>query len=167
MQVLYPAPILSRDARELMQTSGDTGLRGRPRLRATVAGLAYVGLVFAAGFVLGILRVLIVIPRVGEIAAVLIELPFLLGLSWLACRWLTKSFDVPPTFGIRLLMSVTAFAVLMFAELAGSTLGFGRTLSEHMAQYRQIAGLLGLAGQIAFAAFPIIQTTTGAAQKRA
>ena len=131
----------------------------RPIYRATLAGFAYFCIVFAVGFVLGALRVLILIPRLGETAAILLELPILLTLSWMVCGWLTAHFDIPTAFSARLVMGALAFAVLMLAELGGSTIGFGRSLSEHLEQYRRIPALLGLAGQIAFAVFPVIQST--------
>ncbi len=131
----------------------------QPIYRAMLAGCSYFGIVFAVGFLLGVLRVLFLIPRLGETAAVLLELPLLLTLSWMVCEWLTAHFDIPTAFSLRLAMGALAFAVLMLAELGGSTIGFGRSLSEHLEQYRRIPGLLGLAGQIAFAIFPVIQST--------
>lgn len=47
----------------------------RPFLRAAIAGLAYFAVVFAAGFALGVLRVLFAMPILGETVAVLFELP--------------------------------------------------------------------------------------------
>ena len=40
--------------------------------RAVPAGAVYFLLVFLAGFVLGTFRVLVVLPRIGELAAVLL-----------------------------------------------------------------------------------------------
>jgi uncharacterized membrane protein YqjE len=69
---------------------------------AIIAGLAYVAIVFAAGFVLGTLRVLIAIPAVGRLAATLVELPIMLALSWWACGWCLRRFSVPSGAGLRL-----------------------------------------------------------------
>lgn len=43
--------------------------------------VAYVGAVFAAGFVLGVLRTLWLAPAVGPLAAVAFELPLVLAFS--------------------------------------------------------------------------------------
>ena len=137
-------------------------MRSRTLLRAVWAGLAYFGVVFAAGFALGTLRVLALIRRLGENAAVLFELPIILALSWMSCRWLITRFEIPSISSARLVMGWLAFAVLMLAEAGVSVLGFGRTLSAHLEQYRQLPALIGLAGQIAFAMFPIIQRTNRA-----
>ena len=130
----------------------------RPILRSSIASLAYFGVVFAAGFALGTLRVLILIPRLGENKAVLLELPIILALSWMACRWLIARFDVPTTALDRLVMGGLAFAVLMLAEFGVSVFGLDRSLSEHLEHYRHVPAALGLAGQIAFAAFPVVQS---------
>ncbi len=128
-------------------------------MRAAWAGLAYFGVVFAAGFGLGTLRVLVLAPKLGENAAVLLELPIILAVSWAACRWLIARFGVPKMLTDRLVMGGLAFSVLIVAEIGVSVLGFGWTLSAHLEHYRQIPALIGLAGQVAFAWFPILQRT--------
>jgi len=123
--------------------------------RSLIAGIAYCGVVFAVGFVLGALRVTLVVPRLGETVA--LELPVILAISWMACRWLIVRFAVPADRNARLVMGATAFAVLMAAELGVSMIIFGRTLADHLDQYRTAPSLLGLTGQLAFAAFPLLQ----------
>jgi hypothetical protein len=59
------------------------------------AGAVYFTIVFAVGFLLGTVRVLVLVPRVGETAAVMIELPIILAASWITCRWLIARFSVP------------------------------------------------------------------------
>lgn len=121
------------------------------------AGLAYFAAVFAAGFALGTLRVLLLVPRLGEMAAILVELPLMLALSWLASRWLTGRFAVAPQPRPRLAMGAFAFALLLAAELGVSVIAFGRSPAEHLATYREPRALLGLAAQVAFALFPLLQ----------
>jgi hypothetical protein len=132
-------------------------MESRPMLRAALAGAAYFAVVFAAGFVLGTLRVLVLGPRLGESGAVLLELPIILGIAWLACRRLVRRCDVPPAPSARATMGAIALATLLIAELGFSVLAFGRTLAEHLQHYRELPALLGLAGQLAYAAFPMLQ----------
>jgi len=126
-------------------------------IAALWAGLAYFVAVFAAGFALGTIRVLFVLPLIGEAAAVAIELPVMLAASWLASRWLIRRFGLPARVLHGLVMGGLAFGLLMSAELGLSVLAFGRNLAEHLDHYRTLPGLLGLLGQVAFAAIPAIQ----------
>lgn len=135
------------------------------------AGLFYFLLVFAIGFALGTIRVTLVIPRLGDTNAVLIELPVMLALSWIACAWLVRRCAVPPRVAERLAMGGFAFALLMVGDLAVSVLGLGRTVAQHLAAYQTTGARLGLAAQLVFALFPLIQRvvarrrTTGASPR--
>jgi hypothetical protein len=119
------------------------------------AGLAYFALVFAAGTILGIARVLLVAPHLGAAGAVLVELPLMLGLSWVACRTVVRRLAVPGRRPARLAMGATAFALLMVAELVLDMLVNGASLASHFAALWAPAMLPGLAGQVVFALMPL------------
>ncbi len=70
------------------------------------AGTAYVGIVFLIAFVLGVVRVMLVAPRLGPTGAVLLETPLILAVSWLASAWCVRTFRVPPAAVPRLAMAV-------------------------------------------------------------
>src|SRR4051812_6385929 len=99
------------------------------------AGVVYFASVFALGFALGVLRVQITGPAVGEFAAVLLEIPIILTASWFTARWCVAQFSVPPDGAERLTMGFVAFSLTMLAELALSVILFGHTVSEHVATY--------------------------------
>ena len=124
---------------------------------ALKAGIAYFVLVFAAGVVLGTLRVLALAPHLGSFRATVIELPVMLAVSWLACRWIVDRFSVSPKPIPRLIMGGFAFVLLIAGELALGIVVFGRTSFQTIETYRTAEGSLGLLAQIAFAAFPIVQ----------
>jgi hypothetical protein len=124
---------------------------------AIKAGILYFVIMFAAGFVLGTLRVIVLLPFIGEIAAVALELPVMLAISWLACRRLATQFSVPAETPQRLAMGAVAFGLLMLAEFGLSVIGFNRSGAEYFALFLTTSGLLGLAGQIAFGLFPLLQ----------
>ena len=117
--------------------------------RALAAGVVYFAIVFAAGFVLGALRVLVVVPRLGEMAAVLLELPVMLGISWLVCRGLIARFRVAAASGPRIAMGVFGFLLMMAGELGVSVFALGRTIAEHFSAQRTFTADLGLAAQVA------------------
>jgi len=125
------------------------------------AGLAYAALVFAAGFALGALRTLAIAPAAGEFAAVALELPLILALSWLACGAVLRRIAVAPGAGSRLLMGAAALAALLAAEAALSVFAFGRGLADWAAALARPAGALGLAGQALFALFPWLRLRLG------
>lgn len=124
---------------------------------AVRAGLAYFALVFAAGFLLGTLRVLLVAPMAGELVAVLVELPFMLAISWLVCRWLIQRFAVPPETGPRFAMGSIAFVLLVAAEACLALTLFGQSFAAFLTGFDHLPGQVGLAGQIAFALMPLIE----------
>jgi hypothetical protein len=65
------------------------------------AGVLYAIIVFLIGFILGTIRVLLVVPRLGETTAVIIEAPVMLTASWLICRWCVDRLDVAATVPVR------------------------------------------------------------------
>lgn len=124
---------------------------------AVKAGLAYFAIVFAAGFLFGTVRILAGAPLLGETLAVVIELPFMLAISWLVCDWLIARLAVPSTLLVRFTMGGLAFALLAISEICVSVFGLERTISEHFESYLAAHAIIGLLGQIAFALFPVIQ----------
>jgi hypothetical protein len=124
---------------------------------ALKAGFAYFVIVFGVGFVLGIFRVLILVPAFGERSAVMLELPIMLVVSWFSSQWLIARFDVVDWLMPRVFMGGLALALLIVGEVCISMFGFGRTLAEHLASYRNVVTILGLLAQLAFEMFPAIQ----------
>ncbi len=124
---------------------------------AARAGAAYFALVFLVGFVLGILRVMIAIPRWGELIGTLIELPVILTACWLICGWVLSRFKVAERWPARVLMGAVAFALLMLAELLLSLTLLGQSIDVHFAGYLTLLGMLGLTGQVLFALFPLFK----------
>lgn len=72
-------------------------------LRILVPAAAYVAIVFAVGFALGTVRVMLLAPRIGEVAAVACELPLMLAAPWLAAGWVLARWPLRCT-GARLAM---------------------------------------------------------------
>jgi hypothetical protein len=104
--------------------------------------------------------VLLLSPLIGEMLAVLIELPVMLLVSWFICRALIEWFSVSSALAARVLMGATALALLLSAEVLMSVLLLDRSLAGHLELYQTAEGLTGLAGQIVFALFPGIQLMT-------
>jgi hypothetical protein len=85
--------------------------------RTTEAGALYAIIVFLIGFVCGTIRVLLLVPRLGETTAVTVEAPIMLAASWFVCRWCVDRLSARRTVPAQSLMGLVAFLVLMSAEV--------------------------------------------------
>ena len=124
---------------------------------ALKAGIFYFLGVFAMGFVLGALRIYFLAPYTGPVIAVLIEMPFMLLFAWQLCRLLTTRLQVPSDTYQRLTMGFVAFVCLMAGEVLTALLLQNGRMTEFFQMFDLPENRIGLAGQIAFALFPLVQ----------
>jgi len=61
------------------------------------AGVLYFAFVFGAGFVLGSIRILWIVPRLGTRIAELMETPIMFAVTIVAARWIVRRLAVPST----------------------------------------------------------------------
>lgn len=127
-----------------------------PTIRISVAsaGLAYFGLVFGTGFVLGSIRVPFLVPRLGVRWAELLEAPFMAAATYIAADFVVRRFQVPHSATHRVAVGLLALSVLVCAELLLAALLQRFTPAEYIASRDPVSGpvyfaLLGL-----FAAMP-------------
>ncbi len=125
--------------------------------RASRAGALYALVVFLIGFILGTIRVLLIVPRLGETAAVLLEAPLILAASWFVCRWCVNRLQVPPVFVGSIPDGSGRVRGAEAAEFALGRLAFDRSITGQLGTYGSAAGEIGLAAQIVFATFPLVQ----------
>jgi hypothetical protein len=121
------------------------------------AGIAYGAIAFLIGFVLGALRVLAVAPHIGATAAVILEAPIILAASWRVSQSCMSRFGVAATIAAGATMGCVAFATLIAGEIGLSVFVFRRPFAGFLEGYRSLTGEIGLAAQIAFAMFPLVQ----------
>lgn len=119
------------------------------------AGTLYFVLVFGAGFALGTLRVLLVVPRLGARTAELIEAPFMLAVTFLAARWTVRRLAVPPARVPRLVMGCVALALLLIAEFTLALLIRGMTMRDYFATLDPVSGTVYYALLGVFALMPL------------
>jgi len=122
-----------------------------------LAGIVYTLGVFAFAFVAGAIRVTLVAPRLGALAAVVIEAPIVLAVSWLVSLWAVRRFTVSCDSRTRILMGAVAFSLLMLLELGIAVLAFGETPDHYFAKFASAPGAFGLVAQVGFAFIPWIQ----------
>jgi hypothetical protein len=97
------------------------------------AGVLYFAIVFGAGFVLGPIRILWVVPRFGTGVAELMETSIMFLVIILATRWIVRRFLLPSTAPSRLGMSFIALCLLLTAEFRLMLWLQGLSISEYLA----------------------------------
>jgi hypothetical protein len=128
--------------------------------RAIVAGAFYTVIVFLVGFVLGIVRVLVLVPWLGGTAAAAVEVSVMLIASSFVSRASVNRLGVPPKVGVRSLMGAVAVLMLILAEFALGV-AFSRPLVGQFASLVSWPGAISLAGQIAISILPVVQARCG------
>jgi hypothetical protein len=115
------------------------------------AGLLYAVALFAIGFALALVRIPLLVPRIGETAAVLIELPLMLLAAWHVGRAIVRRAGLPHNG--RLLMGAVYLPTLLLFELLLG-LALGGTAVTILSDWFHLPGPLGLAAQALAAFFP-------------
>jgi hypothetical protein len=123
-----------------------------------VAGAAalYFLLVFGAGFLLGTIRVLLLEPRIGPVAAVLCEAPLLSIAIYLAARWVPQALGVPRGAGALFLIGIGALALQQVADFAVGVGLRGMSFAGQMAKLQTTEGLVYVGLLIVFVAMPFV-----------
>ena len=115
----------------------------------------YFALAFGAGFLLGMVRVPFLVPRIGERAAELAEAPIMLAVIVWAARVVVRRHALPPAAGVRLAVGATALALLLGAEVL-MVLAQGRGIGEYVASRDPVSGGVYLALLALFAVLPVL-----------
>jgi hypothetical protein len=106
------------------------------------ASLAYFALTFAAGFILGPIRVLVVVPRFGETVGVALETPFMLLAIIVAARWVVRRWAVPAAWPDRLAVGGLALLLQQASDIAVGIALRNMTLAQHLAHFATPAGVI-------------------------
>jgi hypothetical protein len=109
--------------------------------RIAKAGAAYFGWVFGAGFLLGVLRQLFMVPRYGERIAELLEMPIMAVVIVIAARHVVRRMHLAPTVRSRLGMGAVGLGLMLLAEWAVVLSIRHQTLADYIATRDPVAGL--------------------------
>jgi hypothetical protein len=115
------------------------------------AAVVYFALVFGAGFVLGPIRILILVPRFGVRLAELMEFPVMLVVIVLAARWLVRKFQLAAH---SLLVGFLALGLMIAFEFTLLLWLRGLTLAEYFRERDPVAGVVYYLMLLVFAAMP-------------
>jgi len=119
------------------------------------AAVRYFACVFGTGFVLGSVRVPLLVPRLGVRVAELIEMPLMFAAIVFAARWTLRRFAPPPTPAARLAVGSLALAMVLAAEFAFAFWLSGLTPTRYLACRDPVSGSVYAALLLVFAAMPL------------
>jgi hypothetical protein len=120
------------------------------------SGVLYFALVFGAGFVLGPIRILCVVPRFGTRMAELMEEPIMFVVIILAARWIVQRLAIPSTPSRRLSVGCIAAGLLLVAEFTLVTSLRGLSISQYLATRDPVSGTVYYAMLVVFAIMPLL-----------
>lgn len=123
------------------------------------AALTYFAIVFTVAFAFGIVRTVWLAPLIGATPAVLIEVPLILIVSVLAARRIAGGGH-PMARSVAIGIGAIAFTLLMIVEAALAVFAFGISVRDWLDALGRLPGSIGLAGQLLFAAMPLILRET-------
>ena len=118
------------------------------------AALVYFALVLGAGFLLGMVRVPFVVPRIGERWAELAEMPIMGATIFFAAGYVLRWFPAIYLPGRALVVGFIALALSVFAELCLAVALQSQTLGEYLASRDRVSGSVYLAMLVVFALMP-------------
>lgn len=119
------------------------------------SALAYFGLVFGAGFALGTVRTLWLVPVLGERWAELAETPLMLGVVFLSARFVAgraRERGRPA----RLAIGALALALLVLAELGVVLFVRGQSVADYVASRDPMSGSAYVVSLVLFAVAPAL-----------
>ena len=120
------------------------------------AGVAYFGLVFGAGFLLGCIRVPFLVPHLGARVAELLEMPVQFVVIVFAARFIVRRFSLPLDTAIRLGVGFVALGLAIAAELLLALVLAERSVGEYLASRDPVSGSVYLVMLLGFALLPLI-----------
>ncbi|MCB2023044.1 MAG: hypothetical protein KDG44_19760 [Burkholderiaceae bacterium] len=122
-------------------------------MRVLPPALTYFAWVFGAGFVLGVVRVTWLVPRIGERIAELTEMPLMFIVIVLAARWVVRRFALR-TRSASLATGIGAVVLLLLAELTFAVVLQARPLIDYIASRDPVSGSVYLALLLLMALLP-------------
>lgn len=125
-------------------------------LKALKAGSAYFGIVFGAGFLLGCIRVPLIVPRLGVRTAELLEMPIQLVVIVFAARFVVRRFSVPAQPLIRLGVGGIGLGLAVVAELLLAIAINGQSVGAYIAGRDRVSGGAFLLVLLIFAMIPFL-----------
>lgn len=134
-------------------------------LRVLIAGTVYFAMVFVAAFAFGVVRTLLLEPRIGETLAVSVEIPFLIAVMYAAARWVIPKCAVPRGTLALLGVGLIALALQTGAEYL-MLRASGESIEEYAHYLQTTPGLIYMTALGIFALLPLAMWRERVRRKR-
>jgi hypothetical protein len=118
------------------------------------AGVLYFAVVFGAGFVLGTIRTLWIVPSFGMRRAELMEAPIMFAISVLSSRWVVQRLAIRSSFPRRIAVGLVALGLLVLTEFTVVLWIRGLTIAEYIAGRDPVAATVYVVLLAALALMP-------------
>lgn len=102
------------------------------------------------------MRSLLIVPRIGERNAELLEAPLMLFIIIIAARWVVRRFELPPLTINRLLVGSLALTFGLLFEFTLVLKLRGLTLTEYFRTRDPISGPVYYRTLVLFAIMPLV-----------
>jgi hypothetical protein len=122
--------------------------------RTLIPAAIYFGVAIAAGFALGAVRTLLVVPLVGTRIAELAETPVMLAVVYFAARWITLRYALPYVAAQRLAIGLIALVLMLLTEFTLVLRVRGMSVEGYFADFDPVAGTAYWVALGLFAAMP-------------
>lgn len=123
--------------------------------------VVYFLFVFGAGFVLGTVRVLLILPLVGERTAELLEMPLMLTVIVFAARWMNRHLLADADARRKLIVGLIAMGLVLAADLLVGIALRGMSPSEALFHRDPISGTAYYLSLLLFAGMPWLLVCRG------
>ncbi len=121
------------------------------------AGALYFAVVFGAGFFLGTIRTLWIVPSFGTGKAELMEAPIMFAITVLASRWVVGRLAIRASFPGRLAVGLVALGLLLLTEFTVVLWIRGLTIAAYLAGRDPVAGTVYVVLLAALALMPSLE----------
>jgi hypothetical protein len=120
------------------------------------AAFLYFSAVFGVGFVLGIIRVLWLVPQVGARSAELLEMPLMVLVSFGAATWIVRRSRFPYSKSECVALGLMALLFMIGAELGVAVLLLNVPIWDVVTQRDSISGVAYVLALLLFAFMPLL-----------
>lgn len=121
-----------------------------------LCSFSYFALVFLAGFVLGFIRVLLLVPEIGERYAEFLEMPLMLIVIYFSARLLVYRFPRLPRLSGYLTVGLIAVSLLLLAEFTFVLSLRNMSLAEYFASRDPVSGSAYALSLVLYLVMPFI-----------